>query len=47
VLEGALAAYGEVLFAKRPAGRKVVALDVGEDDLVELLSRGHRVLELK
>jgi len=36
-----------VLFAKRPAGRKVVALDVGEDDLVELLSRGHRVLELK
>jgi len=47
VLEGALAAYGDVFFARRRAGRKVVALDVGEDDLVELLSKGHRVLELK
>lgn len=47
VLEGALAAYGDVFFARRKAGRKVVALDVGEDDLIELLSKGHRVLELK
>lgn len=47
VLEGAVAAYGEALFARRKPGRKVVAVDVGEDDLIELLSRGHRVLELK
>lgn len=47
VLEGALAAYGDVLFTRRKSGRKVVAVDVGEDDLIELLSRGHRVLELK
>jgi hypothetical protein len=47
VLEGAVAAYGDVLFARRRSGRKVVAVDVGEDDLIELLSKGHRVLELK
>lgn len=47
VLEGALVAYGNALFARRRGGRKVVAVDVGEDDLVDLLSKGHRVLELK
>jgi hypothetical protein len=47
VLEGSLAAYGDALFSRRRAGRKVVAVDVGEDDLIDLLSKGHRVLELK
>ncbi len=47
ILEGALAAYGDALFSKRQSGRRVVAVDVGEDDLIELLSKGHRVLELK
>jgi hypothetical protein len=47
VLEGSVAAYGEALFSRRKSGRKVVAVDVGEDDLIELLSKGHRVLELK
>jgi hypothetical protein len=47
VLEGSIAAYGDALFARRKSGRKVVAVDVGEDDLIELLSKGHRVLELK
>lgn len=47
VMEGAIAAYGDALFARKRSGRKVVAVDVGEDDLIELLSKGHRVLELK
>ena len=47
VLEGSIAAYGDALFARRKGGRKVVAVDVGEDDLIELLSKGHRVVELK
>jgi len=47
VLEGSVAAYGDVLFARRKVGRKVVAVDVGEDDLIDLLSKGHRVIELK
>lgn len=47
VLEGAIAAYGDAFFARRRTGRKVVAVDVGEDDLIDLLSKGHRVLELK
>ncbi len=47
VLEGAVAAYGNALYSRRRTGRKVVAVDVGEDDLIELLSKGHRVLELK
>ena len=47
VLEGAIAAYGDALFTRRRGGRKVVAVDVGEDDLIDLLSKGHRVLELK
>jgi hypothetical protein len=47
VLEGALTAYGDVLYARRQRRRKVVAVEVGEDDLMDLLSRGHRVLELK
>lgn len=48
VLEGHLVAYGDVLYAR--AGRrrrKVVAVEVGEDDLMDLLAQGHRVLELK
>jgi hypothetical protein len=47
VLEGRIEAFGGVLYARRPRQRKVVAVEVGEDDLRDLLSRGHRVLELK
>lgn len=46
ILEGALVAYGDVLYARKRRPRKVVAVEVGEDDLMDLLSRGHRVLEL-
>jgi len=47
VLEEAIVAYGNLLYSRRRSGRKVVAMEVGEDDLLDLLSRGHRVLELK
>jgi len=47
VLENAIAAYGNLLYSRRRSGRKLVAMEVAEDDLMDLLSRGHRVLELK
>jgi hypothetical protein len=47
VMENAIVAYGNLLYSHRRGGRKLVALEVGEDDLMDLLSRGHRVLELK
>jgi len=47
VLEGALTAYGDALFSKKAGRRKVVAVEVEEEDLFDLLSRGHRVIELK
>lgn len=47
VLENAIVAYGNLLYSRRRGGRKLVALEVGEDDLMDLLSKGHRVLELK
>jgi len=47
VLENAIVAYGNLLYSRRRSGRKLVALEVGEEDLMDLLSKGHRVLELK
>lgn len=47
ILEGNVVAYGDVLYTRRRRPRKVVAVEVGEDDLMDLLSRGHRVLEMK
>jgi hypothetical protein len=47
ILEDAIVRYGSILYAGRRRGRKLVAVEVGEDDLMDLLSKGHRVLELK
>ncbi len=47
ILEGEVIAYGDVLYTRRARRRKVVAVEVGDEDLMDLLSKGHRVLELK